>query len=279
MSAETVDTRTGEIVPVANLAEIESLSPQAREVAVTGMLTEARQWLAHAVESTAPQKIAEFKAFVATIAESTKQLNLSREIQLDAQEMVRRAERGVGLAIRKGQEAGEIRKVGDAPTPATEPYLRERNGRVEVVQPAAVDTSTSLPGPADVTGITRDVLARAVYAVTDGVTDERFDAALSEARNEGDLSRANVVRKVKGEPRPKSERPEVLRKTRHIDPTRIIRETVGALDGLRLGLDLIEDHHYAELDPADVVAWSNSLDESLRSLNRLRRQLKELHQA
>jgi len=29
-------------------------------------------------------------------------LNLSKEIQLDALEMVRRAERGVGLAIRKG---------------------------------------------------------------------------------------------------------------------------------------------------------------------------------
>jgi len=35
-------------------------------------------------------------------------LNLSKEIQLDALEMVRRAERGVGLAIRKGQAGDRL---------------------------------------------------------------------------------------------------------------------------------------------------------------------------
>ena len=44
----------------------------------------------------------------ASVVEMTKQLNLSREIQLDAQEMVRRAERGVGLAVRNGQVDGTV---------------------------------------------------------------------------------------------------------------------------------------------------------------------------
>lgn len=35
-----------------------------------------------------------------------------------------------------------------------------------------------------------------IYALTDGVSDDAFDAALEEAREEGNLSRANVVRKV-----------------------------------------------------------------------------------
>ena len=267
MIAETVDTRTGEIVPVANLAEIESLSPQAREVAVTGMLSEARQWLAHAVESTAPQKIAEFKAFVATIAESTKQLNLSREIQLDAQEMVRRAERGVGLAIRKGQEAGEIARQGQG-SAGIPPGARHRS-----------DIGMSLPTHFATHG-ELSANGAGIYHLTDGVSDEQFEQALTEAKDEGNLSRANVVRKVKGEPaKSKSARPEVLRRTRHLDPTRIVRETVEALDGIRIGLDLIEDSDYAGLDQRDVIAWSSSLSESLRSLNRLHRRLKELTQA
>jgi len=43
-------------------------------------------------------------------------LNLSKEIQLDALEMVRRAERGVGLAIRKGQAEGTVAAPGDNTT-------------------------------------------------------------------------------------------------------------------------------------------------------------------
>ena len=37
----------------------------------------------------------------------------------------------------------------------------------------------------------------ATYAVTDDVTDEQFDSALDAAKDEGNLSRANVVRKVR----------------------------------------------------------------------------------
>ena len=105
---------SGALVPVDNMAAVEELDPQAREVAVTQMLTEARAWLAHAVESTGPQTIANFKAQMATVAEAPKQLNLSKEIQLDALEMVRRAERGVGLAIRKGQAEGTIETETEA---------------------------------------------------------------------------------------------------------------------------------------------------------------------
>ena len=39
----------------------------------------------------------------------------------------------------------------------------------------------------------------AAYALADDVTDEHSAAAITEAKAEGNLSRANVVRKVKGE--------------------------------------------------------------------------------
>ena len=76
---------TAELVPAANVAAIEALDPEQRSVAVTRMLSEARSWLAHAVEASEPQAISEFKAAMATVAEATKQLGLSKSIQLDAQ--------------------------------------------------------------------------------------------------------------------------------------------------------------------------------------------------
>lgn len=36
------------------------------------------------------------------------------------------------------------------------------------------------------------------YAMTDGVTDEEFNSVVESAKHEGNLSRANVVRKVRG---------------------------------------------------------------------------------
>ena len=39
-----------------------------------------------------------------------------------------------------------------------------------------------------------------VYALTDGVSEDEFEDALAEARDEQNLSRANVVRKVTGRP-------------------------------------------------------------------------------
>jgi hypothetical protein len=262
---------TADLVPASNLAELETLDPATREVAVTGMLSEARGWLAHALESTAPREMADFKAFVATIAETTKQLNLSKEIQLDAVEMVRRAERGVGLAIRRGQEEGAIRSEADTHVPGL-------NNRDRVAIPVKSSPS-DFAGDHELNGSGPG--RPGIYALTDNVSDEDFDRAIEQAKDEGNLSRANVTRKAKNEPpQPsKSARPEELRGRRHIDPVRVITNTVTGLEGTQTVLRLLEPHHFASLDPADAAAWSSSLTESIRSLNHLNRQLKELNQA
>lgn len=210
MSNEVIDAQTGEVftsreewvehaketwpegehelVPVENIHTLNELTPQAREFAVTRMLSEARSWLAHAVEATEPASIAEFKAQMATVAEATKQLNLSRGIQNDALEMVRRAERGLGLAIRKGQAEGTIRAHGQG---------AGRPPREITTRPDAISSPYDFAKHTDLYG---DGAAggNGVYALADGVTDEQFDTAIDAAKDEGNLSRANVVRKVRG---------------------------------------------------------------------------------
>lgn len=164
-----------------DIATLETLPKEAQELAVTSMLDQSRQWLDRALEATNPARdVAEFKAFIATVAEAAKQKKLSEGIQLDAVEMVRRSERALGVAIRKGQAAGEIVSQG------TNPHPMGRTSDAEVL-----DGRTSPSAY-----FTNGQQQTETYAMTDGVSDEQFEQGLKAARAEGNPSRANVVRKV-----------------------------------------------------------------------------------
>lgn len=300
MSAEVIDYATGEVitsagtdlVPADNLAALDALDPQSREVAVTRMLSEARSWLAHAVEATEPQTIATFKAQMATIAEATKQLNLSREIQMDAQEMVVRAERGVGAAIRKGQANGTVAKLGDKHLDSGDQGL--------ITSPSSI--------------VPRGQIQHETYVMADAEPED-FEDAITEAKSEGNLSRANVVRKIKGQQSAmtrtdrareikrladlgystrqiaplvgviedtvtaiaKDHKIEIpadryVKRTRRIDTNRIISQTVSALEGISMTLDLINPD---DIDQDQAQTWLDSLTESLKALSKAKRQIKE----
>jgi hypothetical protein len=172
---------------VAPTADLEALDHSAREAALTQYLTGARDWLAKAVDITGPDAIASAKAEIATAAEAAKQLGLSKEIQLDAQEMVRRAEYALGKAVRRGQEAGEIAKKGDiggSPMPGVVGSVAgaRRSGTEHLVSPK------TFFGHPDETAAT--------YAMADDISPAEFDELISEAKAEGNLSRANIVRKA-----------------------------------------------------------------------------------
>jgi len=82
--------------------------------------------------------------------------------------MVRRAEYALGKAVKAGQERGEVKTKGGLPDEKT-----------------AVSTYFNGGGE-----------QQAITAMS-SVDPDTFDAALNEARDEGNVSRANVVRKVK----------------------------------------------------------------------------------
>src|SRR5439155_1151326 len=143
----------------------------------------AKAWLREALEHGEIDPIAEIKSQAEAVRVYTAQKQLGKDAQLAAAEIVRRAERGIGVAIRRGQHDGEIRRRGD------------RGGRAA----GNGDGNTiSRPGPADyaTTGELRGNGA-GIYHMTDGVSDEDFEQALADAKTEQDLSRANVVRKIR----------------------------------------------------------------------------------
>jgi hypothetical protein len=99
-------------------------------------------------------------------------------IQLSAAEIVRRAEACIGEAIRKGQAKGRIAKPGSI------------GGR----RKTATAKRSICSRVTEVTGMRTDELTRGPYALTDGVSRKQFEKAIAEAKAEGNLSRANVVR-------------------------------------------------------------------------------------
>ena len=177
---ETVNYTTGEIAAVDTSSE----------VAVTGYLQQARDWLATAVESTGPEQIAMAKAEIATAAEATKQLGLSKEIRDDATEMVRRAEYALGKSIRRGQAEGTIGVRETSLIPGGP------NARLDVDHPdnQRLPRMTDYASRGELYGTRND----GVVALADA-DSEQFETAITEAKAEGNLSRANVVRKIRGD--------------------------------------------------------------------------------
>lgn len=253
-----------ELVPVVPTeASLEQASDPAQYVALA--CERAKAWLANAIEYGEIEQIVELKSQAEAIRIYTQQKQLGKDAELSAAEIVRRAERGLGLAIRRGQDEGTIARKGES---------HAFNGNQHVAADGGPVHAENKTSPKDAAGVASKSLLNPIYAMADHVTDDRFEEALSEAKDEGNLSRANVVRKIKKED-PPTKRPDVLRKTRHIDANRVVAETVSALEGLALGVGLIE---VANIDRAQANDWATSLSSSLRSLNRLAKQLKEMTQ-
>lgn len=223
---------------------------------VTQALVRSKAWLAQAMESTDPEPIVKVKAWAATVEEATRQLGLGQEIELDAAEIVRRAERGIGVAIRNGQAAGEIETRVEAASRAG----RQRFGAAESLKPRPHDYGT------------KDELTT-VYALTDGVDEPLFEEGLTEAKAEGNLSRANVVRKIKGTAPVTTGRPEVLRGRRRIDPNRVIEQTVLGANPNPGGV--LGEVDFTALDASRMDAWITILASHIKGLRALKTQLEQ----
>jgi tRNA U55 pseudouridine synthase TruB len=274
-------------------------------VSVVTVLENAKAWLSTAVDMTGPEEIAAAKAHIRTAETYARELNLSKDIQLEAQEMVRRAEYALGKAIRKGQERGEITNL------STAALQRERAKSTESLEDSVLSRPTDFATHAELFGN-----SAGIYDVADDVTAEDFETAIDAAKGEGNLSRANVVRKVKAKTRSRDDRADLIEelaakgytsrqmpakvgvseetvrqiardfgieipadktmgKTRRHDSNRIARETVAALEGLAMAADLI---NYDDIAEEEAAHWAISLDESLKVLNRFRKQIKEMAQ-
>ena len=223
-------------------------------------LTRAKEWLIEAVEHGEIEQIVELKSQAEAIRSYTVQKQLGKDAELNAAEIVRRAERGLGLAIRKGQAEGTIRVPG----------VRETKANQYGKSAAANDVGSSSPSEF----FQNDSEREGSYAVTDDVPTEQFEQAIAAARDEKNLSRANVVRKVKGEPTPKpADRSEWHYRTERINADRVINEAINLLEGVASALAHIKDD-LPSIEKDKRLAWSEALREPLAVINRFKKELK-----
>lgn len=183
------------------LRELQRLTPEQQVENVTEMLVSSRAGLLLAIAAQDLPGIAEAKQKAATIAEIAKQVRVGKDMQLEVQEFCRRAERGLGVAIREGQANGTVE------TP------REGAARGSASRDGLLQKKTIKPKPRDFASSTElsgiDGTRPGIYAMTDGVSDDQFEEALTEARDEGNLSRANVARKAKAKAEDSRPMPEI----------------------------------------------------------------------
>lgn len=179
---------------------------------IVAALDRAKAWLAQATVTSLPD-VVEQKHRAEAIRCYMAQKELGHDAELSATEIVRRAERRIGELIREGQAAGEIRSrgehVGNQYTGNQHSVGRNGGG------------ASSKPSPSDFAP--RHDLSSSnggIYDMADNVTEEEFEKAIEQGKAEDNLSRANVIRKIKGK-----KRDEMIERTRGSadDPTRLAR--------------------------------------------------------
>lgn len=254
--------------------ELRPLDGAAQAAQVTAMLSHARTGLLVAIAAQDLPQIVEFKRKAAAIQEIAKQVRMGKEFQLDAAEFVRRAERGLGVAIREGQKCGDVRSDEENKRMAAWKARGtfEQNCTEDLLnKPQATDFATrnelhSSSGPG-------------IFNITDGVTDEQFENAITEARSEGNLTRSNVARKAHAKERVDSDDPLIdaqveapkKRLTKH-DSAEMLANINGMLNGIVESIPFINP---AEVDFSDKN--SRRVIENIReSMARVRKLLKEI---
>lgn len=175
----------------SRIAALETSDPERAELEITDALTFSNEMLRAVSDVTAQSPavganlasagVSTAKLAAVRAAEFSKRLDLSKDLRLESDMQVRRWERALGTAIREGQERGEIRSNGQ----------REGASSLGVSSPADFASHNDLNG--------RGSDKPGIYALTDNTTDAEFESALTTARDEGNVSRANVVRKLKAD--------------------------------------------------------------------------------
>lgn len=245
------------VIDDVTTAALETMDTGSREIAITEMLERAQSYLEVAMQQPdAPRAVADFKAEIIAVAQYAKQKRVSEEIQIDATRMVHRAIRSLGVAVREGQDRGEIRKRGDD----TRTDLADR------------DEYRILVSPKDFMQTGAEQVH--TYAMTDDVTDSEFETALDAATEERNLSRINVVRKIK-EAKGETE-PQEMKRGRPIklNTAKTMERLTISLWGVRQSLQTITAVD-AELNQDQVAAWVKELSQTSAELNRIKNLLKE----
>lgn len=259
------------------VSALQRLDVDSQARSVTVLLSHARTGLLAAIAAQDLPGIVEYKQKAHAITEISKQLRLGKELQLDAAEFLRRAERGLGVAIRQGQANGTIETPAEGKARAGRNRHSADCARQSADKPRPLDfaSATELSGSGATPG---------AYALADNVSDSQFDDAIDEAKAEGNLSRKNVARKVRAKAKPTISDDDPLidadveppppKAKRHGGPKGDPNEMLGNVDGMLRGIvTTLEFIRPEDIDGAKRKALTEGI---FQSINLIRKHVKEI---
>jgi hypothetical protein len=262
------------------------------------LLAEAKHW--ELSETTDVTPLVELRKRLAPLIRVTK---YQPELGLDAAEALRRTERAIGFIIRRAQEVGELRGRGGRNKKSQPVALRphEAAGYVEsgaltacyrqadasddVFEEAlAICRAAGKLGQGPVVKMIQELQGLGFWSGSDlweyrvqrlkrlaasnhtsrQIAAElkiRIDVVTDLARDYGIDIAADAV---------------VGRGRRRIDPSKVVEETIGSLEGLLMGVKLIDPTDYDDLDPTDAEHWVKSLTVSLAALSTFKKELQRV---
>ena len=256
-------TIEGELIAPADTADLErrlmgaNVLPLAeREALITNTLEQSAYYLSLVNQATDPAAFAKAGKSAAEMASHyAKRLDISKDLVLDSQVQQRRWERKLGVAIREGQSTGAILANGQRPSS---------------------DAGRSRPSDYVSNKSQLDNPYSGIYRMTDGVSDEEFEEAVTSARDEERPTKTNVVTKIR---EAKGTAP-ATEPTRTGDPKRAAKQ-VGTFKRMITRYEADEivygELTRAGLDPAitdqearDIIA---GIDRHIRNLNKIKKAL------
>ena len=188
-------TIEGELIAPEDTADLEArlmganvLPLAEREALITNTLEQSAELLSLVTRATDPAAFAKAGKSSAEMASHyAKRLDISKDLELDAAQNTRRWEKALGRAVIAGQEDGTIETS------------RDRLSRAGLISSGhhVENMMSKTPRRAYVTPEEWGGNGAGIRHLVEGVADADFDSALAAARAEGNVSRANVVRKIK----------------------------------------------------------------------------------
>lgn len=177
-------TIEGELIAPEDTADLEArlmganvLPLAEREALITNTLEQSAYYLSLVNQATDPAAFAKAGKSAAEMASHyAKRLDISKDLVLDSQVQQRRWERKLGVAIREGQSTGAILANGQRPSS---------------------DAGRSRPSDYVSNKSQLDNPYSGIYRMTDGVSDEEFEEAVTSARDEERPTKTNVVTKIR----------------------------------------------------------------------------------
>lgn len=216
----------------------------------------AKSWLTQALAHGDLDQLIEIKSQAEAIRVYTASKELGHDAELSAQEIVRRAERGLAIAVTRGQDEGTVAKGSGGDRKSNVPAGHLISAR-EIFGAGRAETESKLMASVD---------------------DDTFDAGIEEAKEAGDLSRKNVLRKI-GKPRddkgaarsedadeaPPRAKDSPNYKKRHLKADRMVAEVCTQLEGV---CSVLNEAKVSTLTPENIEEWATSLTKSVSRINR-----------